>query len=311
MVTIKQLDPNYPRLGYEIKKGLVIDLPRGDGKASIANENGSLYLSEGSCVVRVNPDTIQIADDSSLTIKMHRHEDANHLTLSDLTVTDGDTMIHCSGGNNSVMNDVLSGHNNIDMDVNGNNICDSHINNSHLQDTSIKNSHIDYSRLTDTHVSKSQVKNSHTFASHIENNSFVELSSLGFDKVSQAKLGGVTCEPDPFSLKDRVFKNGYYIGNPENGYDSIQVADEKAYTDGLAILSVHGDIPYEVRSGDYEPSSDLKEAIKEQREKLPDVNKTHTDELYEWAPYVKDVVEDDFVIDESQFEVKPQQGLQR
>ena len=74
--------------------------------------------------------------------------------------------------------------------------------------------------------------------------------SLGFDKVPQAKLGDVTCEPDPFSLKDRVFKNGYYIGNPENGYDPIQVADEKAYMDGLAILSVHGDISYEVRSGE-------------------------------------------------------------
>ena len=310
MVTIKQLDPNYPRLGYEIKKGLVIDLPRGDGKASIANDNGSLYLSEGSCVVRVNPDTIQMADDATLTVKMHRHEDDNHLILSDLTV-DGDTMIHCSGGDNVVTNDFLIGYNDIDMDVNGGVICNSHINNSHLQDTSIKDSSISYSRLTDTHVSKSQVKNSHTFASHIENNSFVELSSLGFDKVSQAKLGGVTCEPDPFSLKDRVFKNGYYIGCPENAYDPIQVADEKAYTDGLAILSVHGDISYEVRSGDYEPNDALKEAIKEKWEILSDFSKTHTDELYEWAPYVKDAVEDDFVIDESQFEINPQQGLQR
>ena len=308
MITIKQLDPNYPRLGYEIKKGLVIDLPRGDGKADIIEDQGSLYLSEGSCVVRVVPDTIQLADDASVTVKMHRHEDDNHLILSDLTV-DGDTMIHCSGGYNAVTNDFLIGHNYIDMDVNGGIICDNHITHSHLQDTSIKNSHIDYSRLTD--VSKSQVKNSHTFASHIENNSFVELSSLGFDKVHRAKLGGMTCEPDPFSLKDRVFKNGYYIGSPENGYDPIQVADEKAYTDGLAFLSVHGDVPYDVRSGDYQPSSDLREAIKKQWEKLPDVNKTYTDELFEWAPFVKDVVEDDFVIDESQFEVKPQQGLQR
>lgn len=310
MITIKQLDPNYPRLGYEIKKGLVIDLPRGDGKADIIEDKGSLYLSEGSCVVMVVPDTIQLADDGSVTVKMHRHEDDNHLILSDLTV-DGDTMIHCSGGYNAVTNDSLIGHNYIDMDVNGGIICDSHITHSHLQDTSIKNSHIDYSRLTDTHVSKSQVKNSHIFASHIENNSFVELSSLGFDKVHRAKLGGVTCEPDPFSLKDRVFKNGYYIGSPENGYDPIQVADEKAYTDGLAFLSVHGDVPYDVRSGDYQPSSDLKEAIKEQWEKLPDVNKTYTDELYEWASFVKDVVEDDFVIDESQFEMDIQHGLQR
>ena len=174
MVKVKQLDPKYPRLGYEIKKGLVIDLPRGDGNASIVGENGSLYLSEGNCAVRINPDTIQMADDASLTVKMHRHEDENQLTLSDLTV-DGDTMIHCSGGNNVVTNDSLIGHNYIDMNVNGSIICDSHINNSHLQDTSIKNSHIDYSRLTDTHVDKSQVKNSHTFASHIENNSFDQL----------------------------------------------------------------------------------------------------------------------------------------
>lgn len=310
MVEVKQLDPKYPRLGYEIKKGLVIDLPRGDGKASIAIDNGSLYLSEGNCAVRINPDTIQMADDASLTVKMHRHEDENQLTLSDLTV-DGDTMIHCSGGNNVVTNDSLIGHNTIDMDVNGNSICDSHITHSHLNDTSIKDSSISYSRLTDTHVDKSQVKNSHTFASHIVDDSVVELSSLGFDKVHQARLGGVTCEPDPFSLKDRTFENGYFIGCPENGYDPIQVADEKAYTDGLAILSVHGDIPYEVRSGDYEPSSDLKEAIKEQWETLSDFSKTHTDELFEWAPFVKDVVEDDFVIDESQFEINPQQGLQR
>ena len=311
MVTIKQLDPKYPRLGYEIKKGLVIDLPRGDGNANIANDNGSLYLSEGSCVVKVDPDTIQMAADATLTVKMHRHEDDNHLTLGDLTVTDGDTMIHCSGGDNVVTNDILSGHNTIDMDVNGNSVCDSHIVHSDLNDTSVKNSAISYSRLTDTHVDKSQVKNSHTFASHIVDDSVIELSSLGFDKVSQAKLGGVTCEPDPFSLKDRVFKNGYYIGNPENGYDPIQVADEKAYTDGLAILSVHGDIPYGIRSMDYEPNDALKEAIKEKWETLSDFSKTHTDELFEWAPFVRDVVEDDFVIDESQFEIKPQQGLQR
>lgn len=85
----------------------------------------------------------------------------------------------------------------------------------------------------------------------------------------------------------------------------------RVFDNGLAFLSVHGDVPYDVRSGDYQPSSDLKEAIKEHWEKLSEFNKTHTDELFEWAPFVKDVVEDDFVIDESQFEVKPQQGLQR
>lgn len=31
MVVVKRLDPNYPRMGYEVQKGLMIDLPRGDG----------------------------------------------------------------------------------------------------------------------------------------------------------------------------------------------------------------------------------------------------------------------------------------
>lgn len=47
MVVVKQIDPNYPRLGYEVQKGLIVDMPNGDGKADIVkNEDGSLTLSE-------------------------------------------------------------------------------------------------------------------------------------------------------------------------------------------------------------------------------------------------------------------------
>ena len=28
MVVVKRLDPKYPRMGYEVQKGLVIDMPR-------------------------------------------------------------------------------------------------------------------------------------------------------------------------------------------------------------------------------------------------------------------------------------------
>ena len=47
MVVVKQIDPNYPRLGYEVQKGLIVDMPNGDGKADIIKgEDGFLTLSE-------------------------------------------------------------------------------------------------------------------------------------------------------------------------------------------------------------------------------------------------------------------------
>lgn len=30
MVVVRRLDPEYSRLGYEIQKGLIVDMPRGD-----------------------------------------------------------------------------------------------------------------------------------------------------------------------------------------------------------------------------------------------------------------------------------------
>lgn len=58
MVVVKQLDPKYPRLGYEVQKGLMIDMPNGDGKADIVkNEDGSLTLSENE-----GKDTVTLKD---------------------------------------------------------------------------------------------------------------------------------------------------------------------------------------------------------------------------------------------------------
>lgn len=58
MVVVKQLDSKYPRLGYEIQKGLVVDMPNGDGKADIVkNEDGSLTLSENE-----GKDTVTLKD---------------------------------------------------------------------------------------------------------------------------------------------------------------------------------------------------------------------------------------------------------
>lgn len=44
---VKRLDPKYPRMGYEVQKGLMIDMPGGDGQADIMkHEDGFLTLSE-------------------------------------------------------------------------------------------------------------------------------------------------------------------------------------------------------------------------------------------------------------------------
>lgn len=58
MVTVKRLDPKYPRMGYEVQKGLIVDMPNGDGKADIVkNEDGSLTLSENE-----GKDTVTLKD---------------------------------------------------------------------------------------------------------------------------------------------------------------------------------------------------------------------------------------------------------
>lgn len=53
MVVVKRLDPKYPRLGYEVQKGLVVDMPLGDGKATITEaEDGTLTLRRNTYLVR-------------------------------------------------------------------------------------------------------------------------------------------------------------------------------------------------------------------------------------------------------------------
>ena len=43
MVVIKQLDPKYSRMGYEVQKGLTVDMPNGDGKADIVKKRRWLF----------------------------------------------------------------------------------------------------------------------------------------------------------------------------------------------------------------------------------------------------------------------------
>lgn len=120
----------------------------------------------------------------------------------------------------------------------------------------------------------------------------------------------------------------------------MQVADENAYTDGLAQLVLNRDLPYAWDLEGYRPSDALKERLEEGFASVPE---DYKDETLEMAPFLKDVIEptnvtieqsvvdeeiardieksiaedtarrevDDFVIDESQFEATSQRGLQQ
>lgn len=60
---VKRLDPNYSRMGYEVQKGLVIDMPGGDGKADIVKgEDGSLTLSEKDGKYQVTLKNVHLSD---------------------------------------------------------------------------------------------------------------------------------------------------------------------------------------------------------------------------------------------------------
>ena len=120
----------------------------------------------------------------------------------------------------------------------------------------------------------------------------------------------------------------------------MQVADEDAYVDGLAALTLNRDLPYAWDLEAYRPSDALKERLEEGFVSVPD---DYKDETLEMAPFLKDVIEptnvtveqsvvdeeiardieksiaedtacreaDSFAIDESQFDVTSQQGLQQ
>lgn len=118
MVTVKQLDPKYSRMGYEIQKGLIVDMPNGDGKADIVkNEDGSLTLSENEGKDTVTLKGVALSDfvdhDVRLVLK-HGFED-NHVVLENVVIDSPTSTLISYEGDNVISNTVLSGHNVIKM----------------------------------------------------------------------------------------------------------------------------------------------------------------------------------------------------
>lgn len=344
---VKRLDPNYSRMGYEVQKGLVIDMPGGDGKADIVKgEDGSLTLSEKDGKYQVTLKDVHLSDsvDHEIQVKLKRSPDVNHLTLENVIINAPTSRLISYEGANTLSGSILSGHNLIEMT--GQEITDSFIKNSELDqatltDSSVKRSRLQLSRIDDSHVVNSDVMNS-----VVTKDSTVELSKLMSDEVTTARVGGVHSgwALSSWEIDERTFTDGYFVGNgkhanqPDFDHGYVQVANEDAYVEGLAALILNRDLPYAWDLEGYRPSDVLKERLAEGFASVPD---DYKDETLEMAPFLKDVIEpmnieqsvvdeeiardieraitedtarreaEDVAIDESQFDVKTQQGLQQ
>ena len=340
MVVVRRLDPNYPRLGYEVQKGLVVDMPLGDGKATITEaEDGTLTLSERDGKYSVTLKNVQLSEfvNPQVRINLSGGPDANHLVLEDLKIESPNVTVSSFYGDNRIADTHFRGANHITMT--GQMIDDVYIDDSVISGSSIeKGSTVEHSRLMNSTVSDSEIINSDLDNATVTDDSKVELSYLMDDTVKQANVGGVNNGWDVLNdtFDERTFEKGYFVGNgklaSQEGFDHgyTQVADEDAYADGLVRLAVNRDLPFRVDKESYQLTDDMKDRLEEAWETVPAAYK---DEALELAPFLKDAITppaltaaeiaqsfdddeawreaDDFEIDESQFEVKLQQGLQQ
>ena len=304
MVVVKRLDPKYPRMGYEVQKGLMIDMPGGDGQADIIKgEDGSLTVSEKDGKYQVTLKDVHLSDfvDHDIQVKLKRSPDVNHLTLENVIINAPTSRLISYEGDNAISGSILSGHNLIEMT--GQTLSDSFIKDSELDQTTLKNSSVKRSRLQLSRVEDSQVVNSDVMNSVVTKDSSVELSKLMSDEVTAATVGGVHSGWALFSweIDERTFTDGYFVGNgkhanhPDFDHGYVQVTDSEAYADGLAQLVLNRDLPYAWDLEAYRPSEALKERLEEGFASVPDDYKAETLEM---APFLKDVVGPDSLDDE-------------
>ena len=296
MVVVKRLDPEFSRMGYEVQKGLMIDMPGGDGKADIIKgEDGTLTLSERDGKYKVTLKDVHLSDfvDHDVQIKLKRSPNINHLTLDNIIINSPTSTVISYDGENVISESILSGHNLIEMT--GQVLSDSFIKDCELDQTTVKDSSVKRSRLQLSRVDDSHVVNSDVINSVVIDDSNVELSKLVNDEVTAATVGGVHSgwALSSFDIDERAFTDGYFVGNgkhanqPDFDHGYVQVADEDAYVDGLAQLVLDRDLPYAWDLEAYQPNDALKERLEEGFASVPEVDKAETIEM---APFLKDVV---------------------
>ena len=301
---VKRLDPNYPRMGYEVQKGLMIDMPRGDGKAEITKgEDGTLTLSERDGKYQVTLKDVHLNDfvDHDVQIKLKRSPNINHLTLDNIIINSPTSTLISYEGDNVISESILSGYNLIEMT--GQELSDSFIKDSELDQATVKDSSVKRSRLQLSRIDDSHVVNSDVMNSVVTKDSTVELSKLMSDEVTAATVGGVHSgwALSSWEIDERTFTDGYFVGNgkhanhPDFNHGYVQVADEDAYADGLAQLVLNRDLPYAWDLEAYQPNETLKERLEEGFASVPD---DYKDETLEMAPFLKTVVTSDSLDDE-------------
>ena len=304
MVVVKRLDPEFPRMGYEVQKGLMIDMPGGDGQADITKgEDGSLTLSERDGKYQVTLKDVHLSDvvDHDVQVKLKRSPNVNQLTLENVIINAPTSRLISYEGDNTISGSILSGHNLIEMT--GQEIIDSFIKDSELDQTTLKNSSVKRSRLQLSRVEDSHVVNSDVMNSVVTKDSSVELSKLMNDEVTAATVGGVHSgwALSSWDIDERVFTDGYFVGNgkhanhPDFNHGYVQVADSEVYVDGLVQLVLDRDLPYAWDLEAYRPSDALKERLEEGFASVPD---DYKDETLEMAPFLKTVVGLDSLDDE-------------
>ena len=66
MVVVKQLDSKYPRLGYEVQKGLFVDMPLGDGQLATHLSDLLETVSDKSVATDETAKTPEINDSATM-----------------------------------------------------------------------------------------------------------------------------------------------------------------------------------------------------------------------------------------------------
>lgn len=284
MVTIKQINPNSPRLGYEVQKGLIVDMPNGDGKAIIEEADSCITISEQDGAHSVTLKNVKVPDlgNPNIMIEIRGDVDNNHLTLEDVDFHTQETTIVSSHSDNSISDTIFYGNNYVYMQKHT--ITDAFIEDCHIERSSVTYSNVDHSYILATTVDASAVKSSRLYATETID-STVSLTKMSLGTVHNATIAGIIKGPMD---EHRILTDGYYVGRAE-------VKDDIAYNEALALLILTDSLPTEIDKKYYRPSQALMDTIQDKWDTVPTEMKNN---VLETTPFLTTIVGDDVSMDD-------------
>lgn len=284
MVTIKQINPNSPRLGYEVQKGLIVDMPNGDGKAIIEEADNCITISEQDGAHSVTLKNVKVPDlgNPNIMIEIRGDADNNHLTLEDVDFHTQETTIVSSHSDNSISDTIFYGNNYVYMQKHT--ITDAFIEDCHIERSSVTYSNVDHSYILATTVDASAVKSSRLYATETID-STVSLTKMSLGTVHNATIAGIIKGPMD---EHRILTDGYYVGRAE-------VKDDIAYNEALALLILTDSLPTEIDKKYYRPSQALMDTIQDKWDTVPTEMKNN---VLETTPFLTTIVGDDVPMDD-------------